>query len=118
MQQSSFHNANMLAEQLQISINNQAEQRDQKLTESMHNVINQVSHYQEPLQHAVNATSQDHVQLETLKLLKEIRTDMSNSTRVCTPTTNTNPKETPTLSKNRIQVKPGFKTPDDFKGRR
>ena len=46
MQQSSFHHANMLAEQVQISINYQDEQRDQQLMELMHNVINQVSHTQ------------------------------------------------------------------------
>ena len=46
MQQSSFHRATMLSEQVQIFINNQAKQRDQQLTELMHNVINQVSHAQ------------------------------------------------------------------------
>ena len=76
MQQSSFHHANILAEKIQISINNQAEQRDQQLTELTRNVINQARHaqnqcqQQEPPQHSANAASQDHVQLETLKILK------------------------------------------------
>ena len=70
----------------------------------------------EPTQNVANAVSQDSVQLEILQLLKDIRADMKQTTNAITPK---NPKGNSSTTKNpRITVKPGFKTPDDFRGRR
>ena len=105
MQQAGYHHANMLAAQLRIDMDN-------RNNEMLAMVQNQMLVTEENLEPApenpsANAISQDSVQLEMLKLLRVIQSDLKTS-RNPTPSQNThNPSTGGSTRRNRQ------KTPDD-----
>ena len=113
MQQAGYHHANMLAEQLKTCM----EHRDQELFSAIQSVVDSNSVATSPpsmaqselstitpSQHQANAVQNDSIQLEMLKLLKQMQESM------CTQLNKTQQKNGSQPSTNK---KPPRKTPDD-----
>jgi hypothetical protein len=104
MQQSGFHHANALAQELTSKVEEHLSMRDSQLLSVIQSIPGLVAassssdSEDSPPQHTANSISIDNVQLEILKLLKELKTDIKRG--------NGQPKHKP---------KPGpyLKTPDD-----
>jgi len=87
MAQAGFHHANMLAKQLNTSIEQQISSRDSELLALLQNIPglssastdSTSSEEESPQQHQANATSTNTVQLEILKLLKELSKDIKQT---------------------------------------
>ena len=104
IQQSGFHHANALAQELTSKVEEHLSMRDSQLLSVIQSIPGLVAassssdSEDSPPQHIANSISTDNVQLEILKLLKELKTDIKRG--------NGQPKRKP---------KPGpyLKTPDD-----
>ena len=87
MVQAGFHHANMLAKQLNTSIEQQISSRDSELLALLQNIPglsanstdSTSSDEDSPHEHQANATSSNTVQLEILKLLKELSEDIKQT---------------------------------------
>jgi len=107
MQQAGYHQANLIAQQIQADINAHLEQRDSQVLAMLQSIPDltssssgSTSDEEKPSTHQANALV-DQTQLEILRLLKEIAQDLKKGK-----------KGSPQGQK------VGVKTPDDFQGRR
>ena len=97
MQQAVYHHANSIASQIKIDFNKQLDSRRIEVLRMIHPIPLLASsrsnsdHSQEPLTHHANSATNDVVQLEILKPLKQIQLDMKQSARPVIPFNHTTP---------------------------
>ena len=108
MQQSGFHHANMLAQELTTKFEEHLAIRDSQLLSVMQSIpglaeTSSSSDSETSLSHTANYTSSDTVQLEILKLLKELRADIKRESKQSKrdPKPGSNPKTPDDATKKR-----------------
>ena len=97
MHQFGYHHANAIVSQIRTDVNEQLESRNNEVVSVLHYIslltssISNSGHVKESPTHHVNSATNDVVQLEILKPLKQIQLDMKQSARPVIPFNHTTP---------------------------